>query len=554
MKKDTVYIDTEDDITVILGKIKASSEKLVALVPPKRVGVLQSAVNLRLLKRAAKQANKHLVLVTNDSALRSLAAVEQLPVAKTLQSKPEVPEVPTIDMDDGDDIIDGASLPISDHAKNGGQDIPDEQVDDKASVSDDVPDPKRQAVGAAAVAKTGEKDVKKAKKGQPKVPNFNKVRKRAIIIGILAVLLIGFLVWAIRFAPRATVNIQASTIEESLNLDVALKSGAEPNLDKATLPLETRELTDNVSVDINPTGTKNVGEKATGTVVIKPAMAPMIDNGSVTVPAGSVVTSASGAEFTTDSSVTISGSGGFNNGESVGVTARERGENSNGASGSASTDASGVRSVAFEDATSGGTDKEVKVVTNDDVKKARAEMDEKLEDSDKQAELTKQFGDEYIVLEDSFSAKKDDVKPSPAVGEEVSGDAKLAGEVNYVLHAVPKSDLGTLLDEYFNKAIEDEPNQRIYDNGVSEARFMTTEGSDDSWTSTLIATANVGPDIKDDQVKEVAKGKKFDEIRTALESINGVKQAHTDFWPFWVNKAPSDSNRITVIFDVDGKN
>ena len=47
MNKDIIYIDVEDDITAIIGKIKASKEKIVALVPPKRIGVLQSAVNLR---------------------------------------------------------------------------------------------------------------------------------------------------------------------------------------------------------------------------------------------------------------------------------------------------------------------------------------------------------------------------------------------------------------------------------------------------------------------------------------------------------------------------
>ena len=81
MNKDVIYIDTEDDITAIIGKIKAANEKIVALVPPKRVGVLQSAVNLRLMQRAATQANKRLVLISNNSALRALAASAQLPVA-----------------------------------------------------------------------------------------------------------------------------------------------------------------------------------------------------------------------------------------------------------------------------------------------------------------------------------------------------------------------------------------------------------------------------------------------------------------------------------------
>lgn len=62
MNKDVIYIDVEDDITAIIGKVKDSSEKIVALVPPKRIGVLQSAVNLRLISRAASQNGKHLAI------------------------------------------------------------------------------------------------------------------------------------------------------------------------------------------------------------------------------------------------------------------------------------------------------------------------------------------------------------------------------------------------------------------------------------------------------------------------------------------------------------
>ena len=74
MQKDVIYIDVEDDITAIIGKVKASKEKIIALVPPKRIGVLQSAVNLRLLSRAAEQNDKRLVLITSNQALMALAA------------------------------------------------------------------------------------------------------------------------------------------------------------------------------------------------------------------------------------------------------------------------------------------------------------------------------------------------------------------------------------------------------------------------------------------------------------------------------------------------
>ena len=87
-QKDVIYIDVEDDITSIIGKVKASKESIVAIVPPKRTGVLQSAVNLRLLARAASNSDKKLVLVTSNQALTHLAANARMLIAKSLQSKP----------------------------------------------------------------------------------------------------------------------------------------------------------------------------------------------------------------------------------------------------------------------------------------------------------------------------------------------------------------------------------------------------------------------------------------------------------------------------------
>ena len=117
MNKDVIYIDVEDDITAIIGKVKNAKEKIVALVPPKRVGVLQSAVNLRLIGRAADTGKKRLVLITNNQALVALAAAAKIPVARNLQSKPEIAEISALDIDDGEDVIDGSSLPVGDLAR-----------------------------------------------------------------------------------------------------------------------------------------------------------------------------------------------------------------------------------------------------------------------------------------------------------------------------------------------------------------------------------------------------------------------------------------------------
>src|SRR3989344_1419410 len=93
--KDTVYVDVEDDITTVIDKVEGASEKIVALILPKRASVMQSTVNMRLLKRAADKAEKSVVLITSDEALLPLAGIVGLHTAKNLQSKPEIPEAPT---------------------------------------------------------------------------------------------------------------------------------------------------------------------------------------------------------------------------------------------------------------------------------------------------------------------------------------------------------------------------------------------------------------------------------------------------------------------------
>ena len=62
-KREVIYVDPEDDITSVIDKVKLGSGKVVAIVPGKRLGALQSAVNLRLLQRAAQAIDrKHLKL------------------------------------------------------------------------------------------------------------------------------------------------------------------------------------------------------------------------------------------------------------------------------------------------------------------------------------------------------------------------------------------------------------------------------------------------------------------------------------------------------------
>jgi len=232
-------------------------------VPPKHVGVLQSAVNLRLLARAAKQDSKHLVLITNNHALAGLAAAASLPVAKNLQSKPEIAAVPTDDSDDSEDIIDGNDIPVGEHAGLPTDVASTDSVVDELSKTDGAgPIP-------AVTPRKGSRKKSTPRKGSRKkssVPNFNTFRKKLALGVVGAVALITFLVWAIVIAPRATVVIQAKTSDESINTPITARTTGKTDFEKLTIKASEAKKSEKISQEFTPTGKKNIGEKATGEV------------------------------------------------------------------------------------------------------------------------------------------------------------------------------------------------------------------------------------------------------------------------------------------------
>ncbi|HET6925033.1 MAG TPA: hypothetical protein VFH39_04345, partial [Candidatus Saccharimonadales bacterium] len=102
--KETIYVDVDDEITTIIDKVQGAKGKVVALVLPKRATVLQSIVNMKLLKRTADDAGKNLVLVTSEAGLMPLAGSVGLFVAGTPTSKPVVPPAPFAPTDEPEDI------------------------------------------------------------------------------------------------------------------------------------------------------------------------------------------------------------------------------------------------------------------------------------------------------------------------------------------------------------------------------------------------------------------------------------------------------------------
>lgn len=546
MQKDVIYIDTEDDITAIIGKVRASDHKIVALVPPKRIGAIQSAVNLKLVQRAAGQADKRLVLISSNAALTALAGSANIPVAKNLQSKPEVAEIPAIDIDDGEDVIDGSDM-VAPKGSAGSK------LDDAIAAADDD-------LGVSAGTAAPVRPVRATPNGPRaagsrgiKIPNFDKFRKKLFLIGAAVVLLIGFLVWAIVFAPAAKITITARTSDSSLNTLVKMGDSLTTSLRDGTVKSMTKTVKKDVSVPFTATGSKNVGAKATGAIKFSTT-----SQSGASIPAGTTFT-VSGVGFTLDSAVTVPGAtlsfscGGICPGTASGsLTAPEGGAKYNGAQGAAVGAPSGV-SASVPAATSGGTDKVATVVQQSDVDTVSNNILSSSDNDTAKKSLQDAFGSDYVVLDGSFKSDTSAVKPSPAVGAEADGGkGALAGSVTFSMVAVQKKELGTFLDAYFAQQIDGQDNQKVYDNGIKGVSFTNVNAVDSGFTANITTNGKIGPKIDDKALKEYAKSKRFGEIQSYVKSINGVEDVDIKFSPFWVNSAPNDVNKIHVEFKVNG--
>lgn len=553
MNKDVIYIDVEDDITAIIGKVKASKEKIVALVPPKRVGMLQSAVNLHLLARAASQTDKHLVLISNNSALMALASAAKIPVAKNLQSKPELAEISALDVDNGEDVIDGSQLPVGELAKTTDPNtlasvaLTDPAIDDalRSDPADTSPRATPPAPGQA---------LKKPKsKSGIKVPNFSKFRKKLILIIAGAVLLLAFLIWAIFFSAHATVIITARTTDSSANAKVSLSDTASTSVSASSLKTTTQQTKKDVSLDFDATGTKDVGNKATGQMKLTRTS---VSSNPISVPAGTSFSS-DNYTFTSTQDVTLQGTtvgpGGIvQDSATVGVVAADIGDNYNLSARDYNPSVGGISATGSD--MGGGSKRQINVVSASDVQKATDQLAQQNSDDIKK-QLSGKFDKSYIVLDQSFKVDRGNPQSSPGVDQEVASGskAKLATTVTYSLSAVARADADNFLTDYFNNHLDSKTEQRVYDNGAKAVTFTNLAPASDGFAANIVATAKVGPKIDDNAIKNTAKGKRYGEIQSSIESIQGVDSVDIKFSPFWVSQAPNDTNKISVEFNLNEK-
>lgn len=85
-----IYLEPDEEITSVIERLKAIDDPEVAIVVPKRAGILQSIINLKLLRFQSEKQKKRLSVVTTDKTGRNLASAVGLTVYQKLPEGSEV--------------------------------------------------------------------------------------------------------------------------------------------------------------------------------------------------------------------------------------------------------------------------------------------------------------------------------------------------------------------------------------------------------------------------------------------------------------------------------
>ncbi len=545
LTKDVIYIDVDDEITAIIDKVQASDKKIVALVLPKRATVLQSIVNMKLLKRSADDAKKNLVLITAEAGLMPLAGNVGFHVAKSLNSKPEVPDAPEHPSESTvADMAEDEDDPSIDAHKTVGElsGAPETEetleLDDEADLSTD-----------GSPVKAG----KLGKHRKFKIPNFNKFRI-LLVLGVLGVFLLGsFAYAAVAVLPKAKITIKTDSEAVNSSVVLTLKTGSDTKLDAAgaVVPAQVQEVRKTLTQDAPATGQQNNGDKATGSIVMTgkdcsgPSYTPPPD-----VPTGTGVSTGGNtyimqkkATFSPDS---FSGGCLYYKSDSIGIIAQTGGTKFNTAAGAAFT-VGGRADLTAAGSATGGTDNIVKVITQADIDGAKQKITEQDTKPIQQELSSALIGRGLHPLDVTFSIGNPETKLS-AEANSPADSVTVTQTITYTMLGAKQDDLEKVIEADVDKKI-DTKKQSILSHGLTDAFFSLQGLAADGASVSMQATAVAGPELNVATIKQQVAGKKAGDAQELISANPGVTDVAVDYSPFWVSSIPKNTAKITVVIE-----
>ncbi|HSH31551.1 MAG TPA: hypothetical protein VK963_02680, partial [Candidatus Saccharimonadales bacterium] len=352
-------------------------------------------------------------------------------------------------------------------------------------------------------------------------------------------------------SAKVTLYAKGTKVDVNFGFSVDPKAG-QSNYDKALLVGRELASAKELTATAAATGKKDVGTKAKGEMVVTNR------TGAAQVLVAGTRFQAGDKLFRSDADVTVPGATVDGNGNvvpgkaSVQVTAETAGDQFNLAPTRYTIPALAAdkQDKIFGDGRqmAGGTSKQVAVVTQADIDKARVEALAKDKEA-AQKDLDNKVPAGFRLIPESFSQTAGEVKASPGVDAEAS-QTSVTVAVNYSQLAVAEADFDQLLRAQEQKQIG--ADNQIYDSGASEAKISAgprEEGGRQRFT--LVTAAYGGAKLDTGEIAEQIKGKKYGEAAEMTAKLPGIERSEISLSPVWSAKLPRLSKNIKIEVKVE---
>lgn len=556
---DTLYLEIDEEIPSVIEKLKQHPADDVVFVVPVGASLLQSVVNVKLLKRTADKTKKRLAFVTTDPVARHVASQVGIPVFVSPKDR-RVVELPRARRATNErDELDLRPTP----SRAGGVSVHHYTEGAAADQSSSATELKRALTTGFAshavpppVAPRTAQTVSPPSSASP-VPASRR-RRRTVGLLLLALLTILGATGALAYYyPQALVELTVVTEPYTADLSLTVDSSRQFVAADAVgvLSGDHLEQTAEATSEVTATGTKDLGTKAQGSATLENRLGQGVKLSSGTTLVGS------GQTFKTKSDVTIpaatasvdaSGAVVVTPGRSeTAIEAAAAGEGGNVAAATAFTvqDAGSTVqdkvSASAKGALTGGTSKQVTVVSDDDLAKAKTAAEEQ---AAKQAgdQASSSIGDKRL-LENASRVTIVKQEANAAVGDERSSVSQTVG-VKYEAIVFDDVSFRAALTKQVESALGPD---RMVVVGSDDASTSAVESAD--WSAgTFIVTnhvnTRVSPRLDEGTLTSLLKGRSVQEAQRVLKSQSTIARASITIRPSWLPRLPSRAGAIRLTF------
>jgi len=545
MNKKTIYLDVDADLSVALNKLEMATHDEVVLVVPKGSALFHSSVNLKILKSSAASLGKTLILATSDQAGRILAEKVGLTANHDFDEPGGVNITPIADevVTSAKEIFTTPPVPVV------GKRV-------RIKYKPRFPEFKRREEPVSQVSYVSPIALD-AEMGEPKPKASPHRFNLSILFVSLAVIILGGVIYFV--LPKATIylDVRSEPFNHKFKLvvaDLGDPEAAGQNVFKGRFIEVSKE----VIQTFPATGVENHGNPASGEIVIynhTKTIQGLVAQTRFVDPTGQV--------FRIDKEILISparvnSSGTLMPGRAkVRVVADNGGSKGNlpagtkltvpGLSSFLSTLIYGQNDEPFV----GGTDNEVKTISEDDIKSARESISKNIF-LDIANELQKQVKKNEELITPLIQNDIIDSVPSNGVGDK--RDAfDLRVRVRSWTLLPPKGKLASIIQNSINTIV---PKTKELTPQTLKSPKITLDNADflsHIIDCTIEIDGLIAPKIDHSELLMSVANRPQENADKLITSLTDIVSHKIVLWPFWVRRLPLLESNIKIMTSYIGQ-